>query len=151
MSLWSCQLPIVCASLLIALAEAASAEGVTGYYREPAIHRETVVFCAEEDFWIVGAAGGVARRLTSHLGAESDPAISSWTPDGRVLCASGRYSGLPDQQLVSIDPATSRVEIVPLHQASEGTVDERGALYFTRYGANFSFTKRYRGGLAQDL
>jgi tricorn protease len=65
-------------------------EPVRGYYREPAIHGDTIVFTAEGDLWTVGIAGGVARRLTSHPGEETHAAIS---PDGRTLAFSAAYEG----------------------------------------------------------
>ena len=52
-----------------------------GFYREPALHDQTLVFTAEGDLWTVGFEGGLARRLTSHAGVEQAPSIS---PDGGV-------------------------------------------------------------------
>ena len=56
-----------------------------GYYSQPAIHGDRVVFVSEGDLWVtsVGAAVGepvVAWRLTSGDGNESRPQLS---PDGR--------------------------------------------------------------------
>ena len=48
----------------------------------PDIHGDTIVFAAEGDLWTVSTNGGVARRLTTHPGEESHPAIS---PDGKTL------------------------------------------------------------------
>ncbi|MFO1514983.1 MAG: hypothetical protein U1F83_19105 [Verrucomicrobiota bacterium] len=59
---------------------ASSAESLRGYYRFPTIHGDTIVFTAEGDLWRVGVKGGVAQRLTTHLGSETSAAIS---PDGR--------------------------------------------------------------------
>jgi tricorn protease len=61
-----------------------------GYYRYPTIRGEQVVFVSEEDLWTVPASGGVARRLTSGLGAALVPALS---PDGKWLAFSGRDEG----------------------------------------------------------
>ncbi len=69
---------------------AAWGQGPEGYYRFPAIHRETVVFTAEGDLWTVGVEGGQARRLTSHAGQETRAAIS---PDGTRVAFSAEYEG----------------------------------------------------------
>lgn len=61
-----------------------------GYYREPALHDQTLVFAAEGDLWTVGLEGGLARRLTSHAGVEQAPSISS---DGREVLFSATYDG----------------------------------------------------------
>lgn len=67
---------------------AAAAE--LGWYRFPALHGETLVFVSEGDLWTVPASGGTARRLTSHPGLESHPAIS---PDGQWLAFTGQLDG----------------------------------------------------------
>jgi tricorn protease len=66
------------------------AAGPAGYYRQPAILDDTVVFVSEGDLWKVSARGGAARRLTSHPGEEGLPAIS---PDGRTLAFTAQYEG----------------------------------------------------------
>ncbi|MEM6566989.1 MAG: S41 family peptidase [Planctomycetota bacterium] len=78
------------AALAIPSVAQAPTEGVLGYYREPALHGDTIVFCAEGDLWTVSARGGLARRLTSHQGIEQAPAIS---PDGTEVCFSATYDG----------------------------------------------------------
>ena len=49
-----------------------AAEGVLGYYRYPALAGDTLIFAAEGDLWVVGVDGGLARRLTTHPGEETD-------------------------------------------------------------------------------
>ncbi len=68
----------------------AQERGSLGFYRYPALHRETIVFAAEGDLWTVGTAGGVAQRLTTHGSEETDPIIS---PDGRTVAFTARYEG----------------------------------------------------------
>lgn len=58
--------------------------------RFPDINGEQVVFVYAGDIWTVPAAGGDARRLTSHPGLELFPKIS---PDGRWIAFSAEYSG----------------------------------------------------------
>lgn len=81
--------------ILLAVVSVLSAVGAAtaaplGYYRQPAIHKDTIVFVAEGDLWKVPAAGGTALRLTTHAGEESLPAIS---PDGRTLAFVAQYEG----------------------------------------------------------
>ncbi|MBI2796636.1 MAG: PD40 domain-containing protein [Gemmatimonadetes bacterium] len=77
-----------CASLLTA--QRAATDGVQGFYRFPALHGDLIVFAAEGDLWAVATSGGVARRLTTHPGEETNPVIS---PDGTTLAFTARYEG----------------------------------------------------------
>ncbi len=61
-----------------------------GYYRYPTIHDSTIVFVSEDDLWVVPTSGGIARRLTSNLGAVTFPLLS---PDGKWLAFVGREEG----------------------------------------------------------
>ena len=65
-------------------------EGFRGYYQYPAIHSEMIFFSAEGDIWKVPLKGGVAQRLTTHPGEESNPRIS---PDGKTLAFTATYEG----------------------------------------------------------
>ncbi len=84
-------------AVLALLCGAAVASPVTaaepGYYRQPAIHGDTVVFVAEGDLWSVPIAGGRATRLTTHPATEERPAIS---PDGKTLAFAAAYDGSSD-------------------------------------------------------
>ncbi len=63
---------------------------LSGYYRFPTIHGNSVAFVSEDDLWTVDAEGGVARRLTSGLAAVSHPFYS---PDGEWIAYTGREEG----------------------------------------------------------
>ena len=76
--------------LLLALPGLAAAAGPVGYYRQPALHGDTLVFVAEGDLWRVPAGGGVASRLTSAPGPEEYPVIS---PDGQTVAFRASYEG----------------------------------------------------------
>lgn len=58
--------------------------------RFPDINRNLITFVYGGDIWTVDAAGGNARRVTSHPGLELFPKIS---PDGRWIAFSAEYSG----------------------------------------------------------
>ncbi len=77
-------------SLSCACALSLQAQIPQGYYRQPALHGNTVVFTAEGDLWRVPGGGGSAQRLTSHPGEESHAAIS---PDGSTVAFTAEYEG----------------------------------------------------------
>ncbi|HYL78316.1 MAG TPA: hypothetical protein VEU96_29265, partial [Bryobacteraceae bacterium] len=68
--------------LILAFVTVCLAQQNHGYYRFPAIHRNTIAFTSEGDLWETGIDGGLARRLTTHPGEESRPAFS---PDGKTI------------------------------------------------------------------
>ncbi|MFY7949669.1 MAG: hypothetical protein ACOVRP_10695, partial [Gemmatimonas sp.] len=87
-------LAIACAAPAATAAPAASPEdGLKGFYRQPALRGNQVVFVAEGDLWRVALGGGRAERLTTHPGQEAWPALS---PDGRWLAFVGTHDGGAD-------------------------------------------------------
>ncbi len=165
-----------------------------GYYRTPAIYRNTIVFTAEGDLWKYDISSGATARLTTHPGMETDPVISpdgktivflgqyegaselysmpidggipkrltyelggrslhiaGWSPDGKIIYRTNRYTTLPTAQLIKLDPATLAAEPIPLAEASDGSYDKDGVLYFTRFPNQGSSTKRYKGGLIEQV
>jgi len=61
-----------------------------GYYRQPALSGDTIVFVCEDDLWSVPAEGGIARRLTASAGRVGFPRFS---PDGRRLAYTATDDG----------------------------------------------------------
>jgi tricorn protease len=112
---------------------------------------KTVAFSAEyegpHDVYTMPVEGGLPQRRTW----DGSATVAGWTPDGRVLVRTYRYSTLPDAKLVAID-SSGRREIVPLSQAAQGSYTPDGhTLFFTRLDWQGSSTKRYKGGTAENI
>jgi len=76
---------------VVSLAVAAQVPAATsGYYRQPALCGDTLIFVSEGDLWKVPREGGVATRLTSHPATETRPVISF---DGSTVAFVGQYEG----------------------------------------------------------
>jgi tricorn protease len=100
------------------------------------------------EIYTIPAAGGLPTRRTFEGG---NAIVVGWTPDGKILYMTGRYSKLPDAQLATIDN-NNRVELVPLSEAAQGAYDSQGhTLFFTRFDFQGSQAKRYQGGTAQNI
>ncbi len=183
------------AALLFSLLTVAAASAEPGYFRQPSLSADSLVFVAEGDLWRTGPNGGAAQRLTTHAAEESTPAISpdgrwlafsaayegpvevyvmplaggaprrltfdggggrgaprvaGWTPDGKILYSTSRFSGKPAAQLFTIDVTSGAHAAVPLAQAAEGCY-LNGALIFARRGLIGDNIRHYKGGGAQSL
>jgi tricorn protease len=86
-------LSLVLSLAVAGLSSAAMAQSPEGYYRQPSVSGDTVVFVAEGDLWSVGVEGGVAERLTTHPSGEARPSIS---PDGTEIAFIASYEGPGD-------------------------------------------------------
>ena len=74
-----------------------------GFYRQPALRGDRLVFVAEGDLWQASTAGGTAQRLTTHGGVETYPALSA---DGRWIAFTGQQESASD---VFVMPAAGGV------------------------------------------
>jgi len=126
-----------------------------GLESKPAISPDgtTVAFSAQyegpTEVYTMPLAGGLPVRRTF---SGQTSTVVGWTPDGKIIYATQKYSTLPNTQLVVLDPKTNAENILPLSQAADGSFDPAGrALYFTRLPFQGSYTKRYKGGTAQNL
>lgn len=73
--------------------------------RYPDIHGDKVAFVYASDIWVAGRQGGLARRLTSHRGMESNPKFS---PDGKWIAFNGQYDGSNDIYVIPSDGGEPR-------------------------------------------
>ena len=80
---------LTCASVLTV----AAAPGSIHLVQKPTMNKTEIVFSYSGDLWRVSREGGIASRLTSGPGFESDAAFS---PDGKTLAFTGEYDGNVD-------------------------------------------------------
>lgn len=79
-------------SLLLGAGGSLVAQG-TRMLRQPTVSNTHIAFVHANDIWLVQRGGGLAARLTSAVGAETDPAFS---PDGEWIAFTGQYAGNTD-------------------------------------------------------
>src|ERR1039458_3136183 len=77
----------------VGISTSLAAPGAIHLVQKPAMNKTEIVFSYSGDLWRVGREGGVATRLTSGPGFESDAAFS---PDGKTLAFTGEYDGNVD-------------------------------------------------------
>ncbi len=77
-------------SLLVLLCGALSAAPTLQLLHKPVMNKTTIVFTYAGDLWSVPREGGVAVRLTTGNGNETEAAMS---PDGAALAFTGEYDG----------------------------------------------------------
>ena len=89
---------IILAALAIAAASSsAAAQENARLLRFPVTNGSEIAFTYAGDLWTVPAAGGEAKRLTSHLGFE---AFARYSPDGKSLAFTGEYDGNREVYLI---------------------------------------------------
>ena len=111
----------------------------------------TVAFTADyegpSEVYTMPVAGGLPQRRTW----DGDALPAGWAPDGRLMISTSRYSTLPQSQIVLIDAKGGR-ELIPLAQAADASYSaDMRMLFFTRWHRQWSETKRYKGGFAENI
>lgn len=88
-------LPLLAALCAAGLAQA----NPQGFYRQPAVQGETLVFVSQGDLWRSSLAGGAAQRISSHAGQEISPVL---LPDGKTLAFVAQYESAGDVYTLSL-------------------------------------------------
>ena len=109
-----------------------------------------------EDVYVIPAAGGIPKRLTSHPDADQ---VLGWTRDGkRILFRSARQGYSRFTQLFTVSVSGGLPEALPLPMAVEGSysADSSHLAYvpftnFTESWQRYRGLKHYRGGTASPV
>src|ERR671933_1239774 len=116
---------------LLAAAPPARAVDVrdTRLLSQPAVSQDHIAFIYADDLWVADLDGRNARRLTSDIGAESNPVFS---PDGRTIAFSAQYEGNTDVYTVPLEGgAPTRLTWHPGPDAVRGWTPDGTAVLFS--------------------
>ena len=151
---------LVCVALFLtaigAVFEPAGARAATKphIYQHPALSRDLIAFGYAGDLWTVPRAGGVATRLTTGVGIETEPIFS---PDGKTIAFTGDYDGNTDVFTIA---ATGGVPFrVTYHPAADFAVawtpDGKNIVFRSTRISQSRYTQLYSvpatGGIAKPL
>lgn len=81
------------APLALLLATALASAAPQGFYRQPAVAGDSLVFVSQGDLWKASSSGGAAQRLSSHGGQEAWPVL---LPDGKTVAFVAQIDGAGD-------------------------------------------------------
>ena len=121
--------------------------------QHPTLSATQIAFAFAGDLWIVPREGGVATRLTTGAGIESNPVFS---PDGKDIAFSGEYDGNVDVYIIpAIGGTPRRLTYHPANDIAVGwTRDGKDILFASaRSGGNYNrlFTISREGGFPTEL
>ncbi len=149
-----CLVVFLIATGLVIEATQARAATKPHIYQHPALSKDLIAFGYAGDLWTVPRAGGVAHRLTTGVGIETDPVFS---PDGSMIAFTGNYDGNTD---VFTIPSSGGVPFrVTYHPSADFAVawtqDGQNIVFrSTRISAS-RYTQLYlvpaKGGIAKPL
>ncbi len=130
------------------------ADGGRKLLQSPALSQTHIAFAYAGDLWTVPRAGGMAMRLTSGIGVESQP---SFSPDGKTLAFTGEYDGNVDVFTVPLAGGTpKRVTYHPDPDNAIGWTNDGKKVVFRSGRGSFSrytqlFTVAAEGGLPEAM
>jgi tricorn protease len=143
---------VLCALLFVA--PAAFAAGTVHLLEKPAMNKTEIVFSYAGDLWAVSRQGGVAARLTSGPGTETEPMFS---PSGDTLAFTGQYDGNTDVFTVPISGGVpKRITYHPDADRAAGWSPDGKRILFRSTRESYSrytqlFTISPEGGLPEAL
>ena len=83
-----------------------------GYYRQPTIFNNQIVFVSEDDLWSVTTDDSRAVRLTANIGQISSPLFS---PNGKWIAYVGREDGNTEIYIMpTLGGISKRLAISPI-------------------------------------
>ncbi len=114
--------------------------------QKPTVSRTQIVFSYAGDLWSVGREGGDARRLTTGVGAETDPQFS---PDGQWVAFTGEYDGNVDAYVVEAGGGVPRrLTYHPGADTVQGwTPDGKQVLFSSSRNSYSNFARLFTVGL----
>lgn len=105
------------------------------FFTTPDIHKDKVVFVFEGDIWIVNSHGGVAERLTSFPGIESNPKFS---PDGKWIAFTGEYDSNDSAYIMPVNGGEpKRITYHPGGANVLGFTPDGKNIYFSSFLENY--------------
>ena len=98
---------LVLAAAVFAAASSAPAQSPsqTRLLRSPSVCGDVIAFSYAQDIWVVDRKGGLAKRLTSSPGEETNPKLS---PDCKTIAFSGQYTGNTDVYAMPAEGGTPK-------------------------------------------
>ncbi|WP_350976770.1 S41 family peptidase [Shewanella sp. AC34-MNA-CIBAN-0136] len=104
------------------------------------------------EVYVMPIQGGVAKRVSFE---NSRVRLQGWTASGEVLYSTDNAFGPANfWVLKTVDPQSLTITDLPLADAVEGTIDDKGEyVYFTQFGLQVSGdnVKVYRGGAKGEI
>lgn len=110
--------------------------------QQPTLSSTSIVFQFAGDLWTVPRSGGMAARLTSDPGIESDPHFS---PDGKQIAFTGSYDGNPDVFVMPSEGGVpKRLTAHPGKDTCLGwTPDGKGVLFSSNMLSNTDYPRMF--------